>query len=400
MGEQQTTLRNEENLMERYTSATLISTAANFIMNREETFTHTYRTYIKLRENGSLTLKFWHSNAVDSTWDKGEMARAGLLGGPWMIEAAYVADGGKEPNGAVESGTQTALTFGGSRSREVAPGETFWSDPVSVDLPEGHYLAFTWTIRTMQPGKSFPYNVEQMLVTAYDAPGNHADEESVGSFVLSDNMQVLPAFIGYEKQVNKRLLFFGDSITQGVRTAKDGYEYWVARIGEGLGPQYGVWNLGSGWARAYDAATNTAWLNKLKQQQGLTSQETQIVLALGVNDLDIGERTAEQLLGDLQSIISVLKEKDASTEIILFTVPPFNFTEQREQEWRKVNETIRTASLPGVSRVFDIAAILSQPAPNEHVEQPKFMSNQFDPHPNGIAGKAVAEAFLKWYRSN
>ncbi|MFD1175076.1 SGNH/GDSL hydrolase family protein [Paenibacillus puldeungensis] len=398
MGEHQTAERNEGKIMEQYTSATLISSAANFIMDREETFTHTYRTYVKLRENGPLKLRFWHSNAVDSTWDKGEIARAGMAGGPWVIEAAFIADGGKEPDGTVESGTQVAVTFGTSRSREVAPGETFWSDDVSIDLPEGHFLAFTWTIRTEQAGKSVPFNVEQMLVTAYDAPGNHANEESAGSFTLSDNMQVLPAFIGYEKQVDKRLLFFGDSITQGVRTAKDGYEYWAARIGEGLGAQYGAWNIGAGWARAYDAATNTAWLNKLKQQQGLSNQETQIVLALGVNDLDIGERSAEQLLSDLQSIISVLKEQDASTEIILFTVPPFNFVEQREQEWRKVNETIRTASLPGVSRVFDIAAILSQPAPNEHQEKREYMSNQDDPHPNGLAGKTVAEAFLQWYR--
>lgn len=34
-----------------YTSATVLSTAANFIMNRQEPFTHTFRTYIRLREN-------------------------------------------------------------------------------------------------------------------------------------------------------------------------------------------------------------------------------------------------------------------------------------------------------------------------------------------------------------
>lgn len=104
---------------------------------------------------------------------------------------------------------------------------------------------------------------------------------------------------------------FGDSITQGVRTALDGYEYWVARIAEGLGARYGVWNLGSGWARAYDAAADGAWLGKVKHGQG-EHPGSQVILALGVNDIDIGARTAEQLLGDLETIISLLKK----------TIPP------------------------------------------------------------------------------
>ncbi|MNI17895.1 GDSL-like Lipase/Acylhydrolase [compost metagenome] len=274
----------------------------------------------------------------------------------------------------------------------VAPGETFWSDPVDLNLPEGHYLAFTWTITTLTPAKSFPYNTEQLLVTAYDAVGKHADEETAESFVPSENSLVLPAFIGYKKKVEHQVVFFGDSITQGVRTAKDGYEYWVARIADGLGLHTGVWNIGSGWARAYDAAADQAWLKKAKQGQ-------QIMIALGVNDIDIGKRSTEQLLADLTRIVSLLIESDPAKHIILFTVPPFNFSDEQELIWRQVNEIIRTNPPIGVSRVFDMAAVLSHPAPNEHKLRPEYMSNKDDPHPNGLAGTAVSEAFLKWYRS-
>ncbi|KFN05865.1 SGNH/GDSL hydrolase family protein [Paenibacillus macerans] len=383
-------------MTKEYAPATVVSTAANYIMDREERFTHTYRTYFKLRENGPLQLRFWHSNAVDSTWDTGTVAKGSQLGGAWRIEAAYVADGGKEPDGAVAPGSQVPVTFDGENGKAVEPGETFWSDPVHIELPEGHYLAFTWTITAPAAGKTFPYNVEQMLVSAYDAPGRHADEESAEPFALSEKLLVAPAFIGYAKAVERQLTFFGDSITQGVRTALDGYEYWVARIAEGLGARYGVWNLGSGWARAYDAAADGAWLGKVKHGQG-EHPGSQVILALGVNDIDIGARTAEQLLGDLETIISLLKKNDPATEIILFTVPPFNFSGSREQVWRSVNAAIRAASIPGVDRVFDMAALLSQAAPQEHRLRPEFMSPGDDPHPNGFAGKVVAEAFLKWY---
>jgi lysophospholipase L1-like esterase len=371
-----------------YTSATVLSTAANFIMNRQEPFTHTYRTYIRLRENGTLKLKFWHSNAVDSTWDQGQEAVGSEPGGDWVIETAYIADGGTEPDGTITENTQHALTFEGKASKTVAAGECFWSDETSIVLPEVHYLAFTWTIKTLTAGKSIPFNVEGMLATAYDGPGNLAAQQSADGFTVSDNLLVLPSFIGYKKSVTKRLVFLGDSITQGVRTLKDAYEYWVARIADGLSTDIGVWNLGSGWARAYDVAADGPWLNKAKQSD-------EVMIVLGVNDIDIGCRSADELLGDLQTLISKIKGANAEASIILGTVPPFNFQGEREETWRKVNREILSNPPIGVSRVFDIASLLSLPAPDDHLIRPEYMSGTDDPHPNGEAGKTVADAFLK-----
>ncbi|UQZ34944.1 GDSL family lipase [Paenibacillus sp. PK3_47] len=373
-----------------YTSATALSAAANYIMNAAEPFTHTYRTFIRVRETGDLKLKFWHSNNVDSTWDKGQEASGSEPGGEWSIEAAYFADGGLEPDSTVVPGSQVPVTFAGAVSRAVVPGEYFWSDEASLQLPEAHYLAFTWSIKTAAPGKSFPYNVEGMLVSGYDAAGSLADSVTAVGFTESDKLLVLPSYIGYKKQVKKKLVFLGDSITQGVRTEKDGYTYWAARIAEGLGTDYGLWNIGSGWGRAYDVAEGGPWLEKAKQAD-------ELLMVLGVNDLDIGERSAEELLGDLAHIIAEVRAANPAVEIILSTVPPFNFEGDREAAWRKVNATILTNPPAGVNRVFDIAAVLSVPAPAEHRIRPEYMSNEFDPHPNGNAGKAVADAFLAWY---
>lgn len=373
-----------------YSSATVLSAAANYIMNAAEPFTHTYRTYIRVRETGDLKLKFWHSNNVDSTWDKGQEASGSEPGGEWSIEAAYIADGGLEPDGTVVPGSQVPVTFAGAVSRAVAPGECFWSDEAGLQLPEGHYLAFTWTIRTAAPGKSFPYNVEGMLVSGYDAEGSLAGSVTAEGFTESDKLLVLPSYIGYKKQVKKKLVFLGDSITQGVRTEKDGYTYWAARIAEGLGTDYGLWNIGSGWGRAYDVAAGGPWLEKAKQGD-------ELLIVLGVNDLDIGERSADELLGDLAHIIAEVRAANPAVKIMLSTVPPFNFEGARETAWRTVNETILANPPAGVNRVFDIAAVLSVPAPADHRIRPEYMSNEFDPHPNGNAGKAVADAFLAWY---
>ncbi|MFD2699755.1 SGNH/GDSL hydrolase family protein [Paenibacillus shunpengii] len=379
-------------MLGEYVSATAVSTATNFIMIQETAFTRTYRTYIKLRENGPLEMKFWHSNVVDSTWDMGAVAQGSMPGGQWKIESAYVAVSQEERDGSVVPGSGTPITFEGEYTKHVQPGEQFWSDAVTINVLPGRDLVFTWTLTTEAAGKSFPYNTEGLLVSAYAAEGRRASEESGASFTALENQLVLPAFIGYKRQVKHRMIFLGDSITQGVRTRKDGYEYWAARIADGLNTEYSVWNIGSGWARAYDAAADGSWLVK-------ASQGDYVAVVLGVNDIDIGARSSEELLEDLTAIVRKLKQNpEAKPQIILFTVPPFNFVEQREEIWRTVNETLRTRPPEGVDYVFDIAEVLSCAAPDEHRIQQKYMSNEFDPHPNGEAGKQVADAFLKWFK--
>jgi lysophospholipase L1-like esterase len=372
-----------------YASGTALSTAKNYIMQSDSAFTHTYRAYIKTAECGELKLKFWFSNLVDSTWADGSVSRANLQGGKWKIESAYIADGGKVPDGSIAEGTQIPLTFDSSAARLVFPGETFWSDAADITIPEEHYLAFSWTITTLSAGYSVPYNTEVPLVSAFDAPGHAAGQASDEGFRASANCLVLPDFIGCERNGARRLAFFGDSITQGVRTRPDAYEYWVARIAEGLARSHSVWNIGSGWARAYDAASDGAWLHKVKHND-------EVVIVLGVNDIGAG-RSASQVLDDLQTIVAKLKVSRPDMTVILGTVPPFNFSGPQELDWRQINEAIRSHAIDGVDRVFDIAGALSQAAPRDHLLMPEFMSDEHDAHPNGNAGSAVAAAFLSWY---
>lgn len=378
------------NILEDYVSATALSSAANCIISCEAIETHTYRTYIRPREYGKFLWRFWHSNTVDTSWDDGSVYCANLPGGQWHIEAAFLGDGGLIPDGSILPESQVALTFEGRICKNVLPNEKFFSDPVEFDLPENHYLAFTWTITNQSIGKVLPYNCEGILVSAYDAPGDLSKQYSCSGFTKAENVMVLPALLLYKKAVVKKIGFFGDSITQGVRTKMDQYEYWVSKISNGLGTEYGVWNLGSGWARAKDAATDGIWLYKAKQND-------EIIICLGVNDIGTLNRSYSEITTDLTSIIGKIKENNPKCTIILCTVPTFDFKEEQEVVWRKLNAAIKANSFEGVSRVFDIAAVLSQPAPEDNLVKAEYHSNFDDPHPNGMAGTAVAKAFLEWY---
>lgn len=372
------------------TSAMVLSSATNCIMSLNISGTHTYRTYIKPREYGNFIWKIWHSNVVDSTWDEGLVSRANLSGGAWRIDSAYLSDGGVVADGSIILDSQVKITFDGNDYKNVLPNEKFSSDNIKFHIPKNHYLVFTWAISTNSLEKVLPYNCETSLVPVYDAPGDCSNKANKDLFIASENTLVLPALISYSKIVIKKIGFLGDSIMQGVRTKKDNYEYWVSKVAEGLGTDYGVWNIGSGWSRANDAATDGSWLYKAKQND-------EVVICLGVNDIGILNRNYNQITNDLTTIVNKLKEDKPTVKIILCTVPPFDFTDEREITWRNVNSFILSNALLNVDRIFDIGAVLSEKAPLDNMSKMKYHSNLDDPHPNGRAGTAIANAFLKWY---
>jgi lysophospholipase L1-like esterase len=368
-------------------SGTVLGIPGNELLTAQGPFTNTYRTYVKPRVAGQWRWAFWMSNATDSTWGPGA-PMPNLPGSTWRIEAATFADGGTTRGGAVVAGTVLPVTFSSSTSKTVQPGERFWSDPVSINLADGHYLAFTWTVSSSAAGPVLPFT-SAPFVTSYQALGmSIASQVAATGFATSTDPLVAPPLFAYDRPVTRRLCFLGDSITQGIGSTRDSYGFWVAKIADGLGPDTSVWNLGSGWARAADAASDGYWLYKAEQC-------TEVAVILGVNDIINSNRTSAQILSDLTTIMQRLKQHNASIRIILFTVPTFNLSGQAYTTWKTVNDSIRAQPLPGADRVFDVAAVLSQPAPNDGLVQPAFING--DPHPNDVAGTAIANAFLAWY---
>jgi lysophospholipase L1-like esterase len=369
-------------------SGTALAVPAQQVVGAMGAYVNTYRSYAKPRVSGAASWRFWVSNTTDSTYGAGP-PMPNVPGGAWRIEAATVGDGGTGPVGSLVAGTSVPVTFGGAASRDVAPGERFWSDPVALDLPDGHLLAFTWALSGSIAGPAMTYAHSSFTTSYYNGTMNIAGDESAGSLFASNDTLFAPHAFASDRPVTTRLCFLGDSITQGVGSSRNTYSFWVAKIADGLDPSIGIWNLGSGWARAADAASDGAWLWQAKQC-------TEVAVILGVNDIASDHVNATQLLGYLTTIVTLLKQHDPTTKVILFTVPTFNFTGDAYIAWKTVNDTIRTSPPAGVDRVFDVATVLSQPAPNDGLVQVG-LSGGADAHPNDAGSAAIASAFLAWY---
>lgn len=354
-----------------YVSNTVVSTGNNFYIEKAENIT--YRAYLPVEQYGELEYKFFFTNTVDSTYTKGKIAFVGKSGGSYTISNATVADGGTGVEDEITN--RTPVTFGGKETKEVAADESYWSDPVTMNIPEGHYMVWEWTVS----GEGIPCNkMSSLTSTASSADGE--------TFEFCDEIP-LPQIIGAKRDVKHTVAAIGDSITQGCQTEQMKYEFWASKISTQLGSDVAFFNCGLGWARASDAASNENWLSRV-------SQYDTVIVAFGTNDIVSGKyggkkSSAEEIDEYLDAIVSYLTEKGC--DVILFNAPP--------QDFKKTNEGIRTAlneKIPAIAekygaKFFDFSALLStEDEPGKAV---------YGGHPNGEGGTVVADAFVKQFGS-
>lgn len=356
-----------------YTSNTYLSTGNNGMVRTAENIT--YRAYIPVEEYGELEYCFYFSNTVDSTYNKGKPVCVGKEGGEYTIESAAVYDGGAEVGDELTS--KTEITFGGETKKSVSPCETFWSDPVTIDIPQGHYLVWEWTLN----GKDIPCTNMSDLTSTTSA---EADSEEFGYC----NDIPLPVFIGAKREnVTNRVMAIGDSITQGCQTEFMKYEYWSAQIAKQLGESSSFWNCGLGWARTSDLSTCGNWLGRA------LNCDTAIV-AFGTNDIISGEyegdggNTAQEIIDYLKPILDQLKAAEVKN-IILFNAPPQDYDEEHEAVRTEYNEMLKEIAEEYGAEYFNFASYLCDP------ETPA--AAKYGGHPNGEAGKIVADAFVEQY---
>lgn len=354
-----------------YVSNTVVSTGNNFYIEKAENIT--YRAYLPVEQYGELEYKFFFTNTVDSTYTKGKIAFVGKSGGSYTISNATVADGGTGVEDEITN--RTPVTFGGKETKEVTADESYWSDPVTMNIPEGHYMVWEWTVS----GEGIPCNkMSSLTSTASSADGE--------TFEFCDEIP-LPQIIGAKRDVKHTVAAIGDSITQGCQTEQMKYEFWASKISTQLGSDVAFFNCGLGWARASDAASNENWLSRV-------SQYDTVIVAFGTNDIVSGKyggkkSSAEEIDEYLDAIVSYLTEKGC--DVILFNAPPQDFKETNEGIRTALNEKIPAIAEKYGAKFFDFSALLSTEAePGKAV---------YGGHPNGEGGTVVADAFVKQFGS-
>lgn len=328
----------------------------------------TGRIFYRITCGGRFNYSLLFSNTVDSTFADGSVSRKNLVIDSWQILGARLGvcreldfsamcAETKEPSVTMGESPEDRpdhvavsgflpVTFGGRTEKEVAPGEFFSSDPVELNLESGEYLCFELTFR----GKMLPFHAES-IIPAFVKDGDRWQYSRLIPF---------PAMVGVDRKVSKKVAFIGDSITQGCGTPVNAYSHWNAVLSAMLPKENAYWNLGYGYARASDAASNGAWLFKAKQNDF-------VIVCFGVNDIfhefaADGPNSARNIKRSLTEIVDQLHS--ANVRVLVQTVPPFDYPEPLADIWREVNTFIRTELSQKAEAVFDDVPVLSAGGPD------------------------------------
>lgn len=323
------------------------------------------RIFYKIFASGEYNYSFLFSNIMDSTFSDGTVSHKNLICESYTIINVKVSPCKgilpTEMNIAESDFDFKSITFEGRLSKEVMPGEFFYSDPVKLNFSEGDYLCIEITFS----GKMIPYHEETLLPVFIQSGDKWEYSKEVPC----------PGMIGCDREVKRRIGFLGDSITQGIGTDINSYAHWNAKLSAMLGEDYSYWNMGIGYGRANDAASDGAWLYKAKHNDI-------VVVCYGVNDIIQGI-SEEQIENDLKTIVEKLHK--AGAMVVLQTVPPFNYTGEQIKVWENVNAYIKEELSKEADMVFDAAKYLG-----ESEEKP--YNAKFGGHPNAEGCEIWAKA--------
>lgn len=363
---------------ENFKSNTYAGSGNQLYFTMDENEIRTGRAFYKISVGGKYNYSILFSNIIDSTFADGSISQKNLVCDEWTIHGMKIGKCDKfnsykelsdlimddnNENSDIVVNDFIDITFNGQKSKKVMPGEFFSSDPVMSEFEKDEYICLEITFS----GKTIPYHEETLL------PVFVKDEEE---WKYSKFMP-FAGMIGCDRNVKSKIAYMGDSITQGIGTKPNSYLHWNAIFSEKAGSDYSYWNLGIGYGRASDAASNGAWLYKAKQNDI-------IFVCYGVNDI-LQNQPEEQIKADLTNIVTLLK--NAGKKVILQTIPPFNYQGEDIKKWERLNLYILTQLKDKVDFVFDNTRILGKK------EKPS--NAEYGGHPDEKGCKLWAEALFK-----
>ena len=363
---------------ENFKSNTYAGSGNQLYFTMDENEIRTGRAFYKISVGGKYNYSILFSNIIDSTFADGSISQKNLICDEWTIHGMKIGKCDKfnsykelsdlimddnNENSDIVVNDFIDITFNGQKSKKVMPGEFFSSDPVMSEFEKDEYICLEITFS----GKTIPYHEETLL------PVFVKDEEE---WKYSKFMP-FAAMIGCDKKVKSKIAYLGDSITQGIGTKPNSYLHWNAIFSDKRGSDYSYWNLGIGYGRASDAASNGAWLYKAKQNDI-------IFVCYGVNDI-LQNQPEEQIKADLTNIVTLLKNE--GKKVIIQTIPPFNYQGEHIKRWERLNLYILTQLKDKADFVFDNTKILGKK------ERPS--DAEYGGHPDEKGCKLWAEALFK-----
>jgi lysophospholipase L1-like esterase len=315
--------------------------------------------------------------------------------GPITINSAHIAlsaSSGSPIDSTIDTGTDTALTFGGSASATIPAGEELYSDAVDFNVPplsnltvSIYFGSASSTSVTGHPGSRTSY---------YLKTGNTVSDAEMESGYKAKHWYILSRVDVWLDDSYGCVVILGDSITDG-RGCTDNYnnrwpDYFAARLhADANTVKVGVINQGIGGNALYGGlgpAAKDRYDHDVIGQPGVKWA----IIFEGVNDIGSLNKSAADLITVYQTFIT--KAHAAGLLIYGATITPFKgngyYSTAHEAVRDSVNDWIRTSGQ--FDAVIDLDAAMRDPADEDQLNPTyQFEWLHFNPAGNQAAANSI-----------
>jgi lysophospholipase L1-like esterase len=277
---------------------------------------------------------------------------------PVLIIQATVALPVEEDSPVAEPGTMATLTFAGSQTIAIPPGQQINTDPLAFFVPATSDLFITISIpRASGPVTTHP---SAHQTSWYAFGGNHAAD--LGATAFTQSTDAWSYVTGVEVQsslVRGTLVALGDSITAGTHSTSDADRRWPDDLARRLlhlplNQQYGIVNEGIAGNRLLVDSVGPSVFHRLNSDVFGHSGVKVVVVLEGINDIRNGAGSTDIIAG-LKQIATLVHAR--GIRLLVGTLTPFagshGYTRQEEKERQRVNAFLRAQSQQAGSSLFD-----------------------------------------------
>ena len=326
---------------------------------------------------------------VSISGDKVRLKFSNLYGGS-SLEMQMVSLAISTGGHAIDTGSDIAVTFGGSQSVTIPAGGSVISDELNYELPALTNMAISINFGSVPSVVSGHVGSR---TTSYWQSGEAVSSASLSS-PSSDTHWFVISGIDVDRDASARsIVAYGDSITDGLGTTTDAQNRWTDRLADRLQADaetsdVGVLNGGIG-----GTTVAASGLNRLQPDVLGQTDVRYLIVLYGVNDILFANQSSSSIISAYQSIITSAHNK--GIYVYGGTIMPFGgysrYTEARETVRQEINTWIRTvrAAGGGFDAVIDFDVAMRDPQNAERLNS----SYSLDwLHPNPAGYQIMADA--------
>lgn len=280
-------------------------------------------------------------------------------------------------DGGTVSGTGRQVTLDGQFTIVIPAGEEIYTDPVDLHINEHVDVAVSVYVPESTRTSTWHFSPPR---STYVAEGNHTDDNStdffqnkIHSYYWLSGMEVLT-----QDEHFRVIVTLGDSITEGSTSTQDANYRWPDIFFERLhreNPAYPISVLNAGIVGNQILKNGPevdlpmggeSVLSRLDRDLFSHSGITDVIFLEGINDIGLGNATADQIIGGMKQLAAKVHER--GLRIFAGTLLPFGgapyYSHEKELTRQEVNRWIRTNEV--FDGIIDFNTALADP---QHPEQ-------------------------------